>query len=98
MYFVHLSKWVGGSATHINPPLPGLVPGGNGVVNAPSVVLYFLTLVPQVQYVTLVMDLGAPALPPTLPHSYLALAVFFFRRLLFGLVFDLVFVPFWGHV
>jgi len=52
----------------IRRPL-AVVPGGYGVVDALFYVLYFLTLVPQVQYVTLVMDLGPPALPPTSPHS-----------------------------
>ena len=74
---------------HQYPPPHGLVPGGYGVVDALVYVLYFLTLVPQVQYVTLVMDLGPPALPSTrlgLPHLFR-----FFDVSFFDLIFDLVF-------
>ena len=57
-------------------------------------VLYFLTLVPQVKYVTLVMDLGATRTATDLPRS--GDPRFFGGIVFVDLIFDLVFVSCWG--
>ena len=74
-------KGVGGIGEAIRSAAPWPCARRERRAKRTSIVLYFLTLVPQVQYVTLVMDLGAPAMPPTrlvLARSHLSLAIFFF--------------------
>ena len=85
--------WVGGSATHINPPPPGLVPGGNGVVDHLSV---FNDFPSQVRDFSHGLRAQPSAADPT--SFYLALAITYLFRVFFvELMFDFAFVSLWLH-